>query len=120
MKPMLKTSKYAFLSLILLSSQLYAQQVSLNLMPKVSKVVTNHYGWTLLANCTIHATQPKSKIVVSVLRNNGSVNGRNLTNGHATSVVVRNNDNISVSAEPGATVNILNLGTDSVQATCST
>lgn len=101
-------------------TQVYAQQVNLKLNPKASKVVTNHYSWTLEANCTIQANQAKNKILVSVLKNKGRVNGRNLANGQATSLVVHNNDNISVSAEPGAQVNLLNLGTSPVQAVCST
>lgn len=105
--------------IVSLSSQAYAHQMSLRLNPKMSKVVTNNYAWTLEANCTIQAQKAKNKILVSVLKNKGRVNGRSLANGQATSVYVNNNDSISVSAEPGATVNIKNLGTGSILASCS-
>lgn len=103
----------------LFSFQSYAQQVNLKLTPKASKLITNHYAWTLNATCKIQANQP-NKIRVSIIQNTGKVNGRALSQGQATSMIVRNNQNISVSAEPGAKVNLINLGEDTVQASCST
>jgi hypothetical protein len=100
-------------------TQVYAQQVSLQLNPRVSKVVTNYYPRMLNANCTI-ATPVKNKILISVLRNRGAVNGKILGHGQATAVKVSNRDNITVSAEPGTMVSLVNLGRSPVQAICFT
>ena len=105
--------------LVFTTSNAYAQQISLNLAPNASKMVTNHYAWTLSATCSIQ-TKAKNKIRVSVLDNTGSVNGKQLKSGQSTSVVVQNQDSISVSAEPGTQVTLQNMSNDSVQATCST
>ncbi len=114
---MLRTCVMVMFSIFFLSSQAYAQHV-IKLNPKESKSLTNHSLWTLNATCNIQGT--KSKILVSVEENKGQVNGRNLAKGQATSVNVKNNDSISVSAEPGTTVTLINLGDDSVEAVCMT
>lgn len=104
---------------ILASSDVYAHQISLNLAPNGSKTVTNSFGWTLNARCTVK-TKSKNKIRVSVLENKGSVNGKSLATGQATSVVVEDQDAISVSVEPGTRVTLQNLSEDPVQASCAT
>ena len=45
---------------------------------------------------------------------------KNLKTGQATSMVVKNNDSISVSAEPDTEITLENLSDDPIQATCST
>lgn len=100
-------------------SNAYAQQMSLELAPNASKEITNHYGWTLSANCTIQ-NKEKNKIRVRVLDHKGAVNGRNLEVGQAISVVVHNHDCIAVTAEPGTKITLENLSAESVHATCST
>ena len=103
----------------LLSSQAYASKV-IKLNPNESKLLTNSSLWTLNATCNIQSNnQVKNKIRVSIVKNKGIVNGRNLNSGQATSVSVKNNQNISFSAEPGTQVNLINIGTDSVQAICA-
>lgn len=116
---MLKTSLTTLLALVLITSQAHAGKV-IKLSPKESKSLTNSTVWTISATCNIQGGKNKNKIVVSVTQNKGAVNGKNLSKGQKTSVNVKNNDSISVSAEPGTTVNLVNLGTDSVQAVCVT
>lgn len=106
-------------STVVASSNGYAQQINLNLAPNASKTVTNHFGWTLDATCTV-TTKSTNKIRVSVLENKGIVNGKNLATGQATSVVVKDHDAISVSVEPGTRVTLQNLSGDTVQASCAT
>jgi hypothetical protein len=110
----------AFLSIALFSLSANAHQVNLKLVPQASKLIENKYIWSLNATCKIQCNESKNKIMVRVVKNKGIINGKNLSGGQATSVVVHNHDSITVSAEPGAQVNLLNLGTDVVQATCST
>lgn len=108
----------AAFSLVLTSSQAYAGKV-IKLSSKESKSLTNHGLWTLNATCNIQGKQAKSKILVSVLENNCKVNGKKLSKGQATAVTVKNNETISVSAEPGTTVSLVNMGSDSVEAVCA-
>ncbi len=104
----------------LLSTQAYAAKI-INLSPNESKSLTNNYLWTLNATCHIKCNgQTKNKIKVSILKNKGIVNGKNLSLGQTTSVTLKTNQDITVTAEPGTTVNLINVGTDSVQAYCST
>jgi hypothetical protein len=110
---------FLFICAALATSSVYAQHMDFNLAPKASKVVKNPYLWTLSATCTI-TSKDKNKISVHVLGNTGVVNGKNLTVGQSTSVLVENKDSISVSAEPGAQVTLHNMSDDAVQATCST
>lgn len=105
--------------MLLTTSKVYAQQMSLQLAAKGSTVMTNHFGWALSANCIIK-TKSKNKIRLSVLNNKGAVNGKQMATGQATSMVVQDQDSISVSAEPGTSIGLRNLGNDPVQATCST
>ncbi len=116
---MLRQSIILLFAFAFISSSAYAERV-IKLSPKETQSLTNHSFWTVNATCNIHGSLTKSKIVVSVVANKGKVNGKNLSKGQATSVNVKNNDNISVSAEPGTTVTLINLGDNSVQAVCST
>lgn len=101
-------------------SSLHAQK-TIKLSPNESKLLTNSTMWTLNATCTIQGgSQMNSKIKISVLKNTGSVNGKNLTTGQATFIKVKNNSNISVSAESGTQINLINLGSEGLQALCNT
>lgn len=116
---MLKSNFIALFVLFLISPSVFAGKI-IKLSPNETKSLTNTYLWTINATCNIHGGQSKSKILVSIVESKGQVNGKHLSKGQATSVNVKNNDNISVSAEPGATVTLINLGENSVQAVCST
>ena len=104
---------------IAMSSNVHAQHMNVNLAANASKVITNHTLWTLNATCTIQ-TKAQHKIVVSVLDHNGIINGHNLRIGQVMSVVVHDHDSIAVSAEAGTRVTLQNMGTDPIQASCST
>lgn len=117
-------SKIINLSIVLLigflSSQTHAQK-TISLSPNETKLLANNSLWTVNATCTIQGTKKtKSTIRISVLKNKGTVNGKNLSTGQATAVTVKNNSNISVSAEAGTQINIINLGSEGLQAVCST
>lgn len=107
------------LVLFFLSSPLLAQSVSMKLAAKGSRVLTNHYFWTLNAQCTIQGGS-KNKIIVKALKSSSKINGRNLTNGQTAAFTVFNNDSIHVTAEPGAQVDLENPGNEQVQALCVT
>lgn len=102
----------------MLSSSAFAMQLSLTLGPKGSKLITNNFSTIMNANCVVQSGS-KNKVIVSVLKNKGRVNGKNLTNGQTTLVRVNTNDSINVSAEPGTEVTLSNQGLDQVKAMCS-
>ncbi len=109
----------AFLSVVFFGSLANAKTIKLG--PNESKSLTNSSLWTLNATCTIQSNaQGKNKIKIRVLKNGGSVNGKNLASGQATMVTVRNNSSIAVSAEAGTQVNLVNLGDEGLQAVCYT
>ena len=102
----------------LLSSQVYAK--TLNLSANETKLLTNNSLFTLNATCSIQGTSKNKKIKISVLKNNGTINGKNLSTGQATYVTVKSNSSISVSAESGTQINLTNLSDEGLQAVCST
>lgn len=106
------------IALLPLSSEVQAME--LNIAPKESKVLTNNSLWTLNATCTIQTNQASQKLVVNAIKNESHVNGEKLHCGQKKSIQVRNHEHLSVSAEPGAEVNIVNQGSGAILATCST
>lgn len=99
------------------AQQLDAKTLKLN--PNESKVLTNNTLWKLNANCNIQGVHNKGKVKIVVLKNNGTINGKNLSTGQATSVTVKNNSNISVSAESGTQINLINLSNQGLEAVCA-
>jgi hypothetical protein len=102
---------------LLLSQAVYAQTV-IKLNPKESKSLTNHMMWTLNATCSLQASGTQNKVLISVLEHEGKVNGKKVAKGHPTALNVAGSKNISVSADPGATVHLVNMGDHSVEAVC--
>ena len=110
---------FTFVLIVLLCSKIYAFPISLS--PQETKQFTNTYSRPINATCTVQADDnTKNKIKISVLRNNGSVNGRNLSSGQSTSITVRNNESLTVRADVGTQINLINLGNQGVEAVCST
>ena len=117
-------TKFIYLSVIILigclSTPLHAQK-TLKLSPNETKSLANNSLWTINATCTIQGTpKTKSRVRISVLKNKGKVNGRSLATGQATSITVKNNSSISVSADAGTQINLINLSSEGLQAVCST
>lgn len=101
-------------------SQSHAQK-TIKLNPNETKLLANNTLWTLNATCVVHSThQNNSKIKINVIKNNGIVNGKKLSTGQGTLIQVENNSSVSVSADSGTQINLINLGTDELQAVCST
>lgn len=104
----------------LCSKPLFAQKI-FTLNPNESKKIANTAPWALNANCTVQVSnQAKSRIKVNVVKNTCTVNGKNLGQGQATSVTITNNTNISVSADAGTEINLVNMGSVELRAVCST
>ena len=75
----------------------------------------------LNANCTIQSNNQAANVIkISVLSNHGVVNGKTLSPGESTSVSVRHNSTITVSAEAGTEIDLLNLSAEGLLASCVT
>lgn len=102
---------------VVASTQLEAKTIKL--APNESKMLANNAPFTLNATCNVHAVHPiHSKIRIVVLKNKGTINGKNLSSGQGTSVTVKNNSNISISADSGTQINLINLGAEQLEAVC--
>ena len=115
---MLRQSLLGIVIFSTIASSAFADK-SIKLSPNESKSITNSTLWTVKATCNVQSKKANSKIRVSVLENKGEVNGKHLAIGQATSVTLKPQDQISVSAEPGTIVTIVNTGNDSVEAVCT-
>jgi hypothetical protein len=115
---MLRQSLLGIVIFLTIASSAFADKI-IKLSPNESKSITNSTLWTVKAICNVQSKNANSKIRVSVLENKGEVNGKQLAMGQATSVILKHQDRISVSAEPGTVVMIVNTGNDSVEAVCT-
>lgn len=115
--------KIVCISLTLLISTMGMQICSaktITLNPNETKLLANNSLWTVNATCTVQsAHKGKGKIRISVLKNKGTVNGKNLSTGQATMLNVNSNSSISFSADSGTKINLVNMGPELLQAVCS-
>lgn len=105
------------MGLLFLSSQIAAKTIKL--APNETKMLANNAPFTVNATCNVHATHPvQGKVKIIVLKNKGTINGKNLVSGQGTSVHVKNESSISVSADSGAQINLINLSSEQLEAVC--
>lgn len=95
----------------------YANTIKLS--PSESKLLTNHYAWTLNATCNIQGNPSHGKILIRIIEKEGTINGKHLMKGQATSMRVKSHQNIAVVAGPGTEVKLVNVGNATVEAICS-
>nr|WP_238584332.1 hypothetical protein [Legionella gratiana] len=99
--------------------QASAQKI-IKLSPNETKLLANNTLWTLNATCVVQSThQNNSKIKINVIKNSGVINGKKLSTGQGTLIQVKPNSSVSVRAESGTQINLINLGTVELQAVCS-
>jgi hypothetical protein len=83
-------------------------------------VIANVFMFTVKAKCTILSKEQDVLLSIKALRKSGSVNGMNLSQGDSTTLMVHPKDVIHMTATAGAKVELLNQGTETVKASCST
>lgn len=106
------------IGIIFLSTPLEAKTIKLG--PNESKTLANNAPFALTATCSVHGTHPiHSKIRILVLKNKGTINGHNLSSGQGTSVLIKNESTILVSADSGAQINLSNLSSEPLEAVCT-
>ena len=84
------------------------------------QVFSNVFFWTVKATCIIISQNNENPISVKMLRKNGSVNNTQLTTGDSMGLVVQPGDKLNIIAVSGAKVELINHGTVSIKASCTT
>lgn len=102
-----------------LCSQVHAKSITLS--PHETRPFANNTLWVVNAQCTMHSSNEcANKIKISVLKNKGVINGKNVSTGHVTTVSLRNNATMDVSADSGMEINLTNLSNVELQVICNT
>ena len=86
--------------------------------PHSPQVLTNMFFWTLAANCRIISQDESNDIFVRMRASTGKVNGLFLKKGDELTITVHPNDILNLLANPGAQVELTNLGEHSVIGAC--
>jgi hypothetical protein len=102
-----------------LSSQVHAKSITLS--PHETKPFANNTLFVINAQCIVRSTnQCANKIKISVLKSKGVINGKNVSTGHVTTVSLKNDATMHVSADSGMEINLTNLSDVALQVICST
>lgn len=83
------------------------------------QVFSNILFWKITATCTIMSDPSETKLSVKMLKKTGSVNAIPLFAGDSLGIMVQSGDMLNITADSGAKVELVNLGTKSIRASCS-
>ena len=105
-----------------LTTHIFAQGMAIEyeLPANDPQVFSNIFFWTLKATCTILSDTNENPISVKMLRKTGSVNDTQLTTGDSMGLVVQPGDKLNITAVSGAKVELVNRGSRTIKANCST
>lgn len=82
--------------------------------------ITNPFMWSVKAVCTMSTEKTDENFIAfKVLRKSGSLNGVSLNTGDSMTVHIHTNDMMYINAQPGAQVELVNIGEEVIKATCS-
>ncbi len=94
--------------------------VEYELPPNDPQVFSNIFFWEVKALCVVISEVEDNTITIRMLRKTGSVNGLNLSTDDVTSLTAHPGDKMHITAASGAKVELTNIGTQSIKASCST
>ena len=84
------------------------------------QVITNPFLWTIKAVCTIISKEETDNFLsFKVLRKSGSLNGTKLSLGDSMTIHLLQNEKMYINALPGAQVELLNIGDETITANCT-
>lgn len=95
-----------------------AMTLEYDLPPNQPQVFVNYMIWEINANCTISGVDSTNQLFAEALSKSGKINDITLTKGSTMTVEVHPGDNLKLTAQGGAKVQITNLGEHTVKATC--
>ena len=93
--------------------------VDYELPPNNPQVFANIFFWEIRAACVVISEVTDNTIRIKVLRKKGSVNGLELTENDEVTFSARPGDRLHITAASGAKVELTNLGSQSIKASCS-
>ncbi len=76
------------------------------------KFFSNIFFWKIKATCTIISEDLGNPLTVKMLRKTGSVNETFLSPGESIGLTVQSGDKFNVTADSGAKVQLVNLGSN--------
>lgn len=98
--------------------------IEFDLPPHDPQLFINYMFWTVEANCKITAEDKNEEnsieLFAEALAKKGKVNGIPLAAGQTMQLTLKSGDNLKLSADSGAKVQITNHNEHTVRATCST
>ncbi|BCA95102.1 hypothetical protein TUM19329_14630 [Legionella antarctica] len=89
------------------------------LPPHDPQLFINYMFWSVEATCKITSEDENVELFAKALAKKGKINDITLTVGQSLQVNLHSGENIKLSADSGAKVQITNLGTHLVRATCT-
>jgi len=104
----------------LLSSQAYASvDYDFLLQPERTEKLSNQLWWAVSGNCTIETTEKQIGLDFKV-DGVGSIDGKNLTSGKHTKIIVKNGDRFKLSANSGTSIEITKVKADNQSSNIAT
>lgn len=94
--------------------------MNLELPANDPQVFTNFLMWSISAKCLINDADESNDIQVAALSKKGVVNGFTIETGQRIVLTVRPGDELAITANAGARVELTNQGSKQVSARCST
>lgn len=88
-------------------------------LPNQPQTISNFFIWSIDAHCIVSSESSDNELNITALSKKGKINDLPLSSGQSMKINVHPNDVLRIMAEPGAKVEITNLGQFLVKATCS-
>lgn len=89
------------------------------LQPNIPLSLTNYVFWDINAICTLTINDDKSgKLKAKAIYKNSSVAGSSVPKDGSLVIDVKDKQDLSITAEPGAQVELLNIGEYRIEADC--
>lgn len=110
-------SSYAFASTHMLVK---GMSMNLELPANEPQVFTNFLMWSISAKCLINDADESNNIQVSALSKKGMVNGFAIETGQRIVLTVHPGDELAITANAGAKVELTNQGIKQISARCTT
>jgi len=90
------------------------------LNPQESQILTNVFMWPLKANCVMSCENNQiNTLFFTILKKTGYLNGMLLSTGASMSQDIKTNDVLDIIANSGSKVEMKNLGSTTMKASCN-
>lgn len=94
--------------------------IEYDFLPNKPELLSNYTIFTINAVCNIQTAADQAVIHVRAVSKSGSINGQKIQKGEELDVTVRNNDQLQLSAQSAAQVELTNTSDLPVKALCKT